>query len=322
MAEPSSRTCLGIEIGGTKLQIVAGDSAGRITHRWRATTDRARGGPGICEQILQGIAELKPRTQPLAIGVGFGGPIDSKTGRISRSHQIDGWESFPLAQWITEQTGLPVRADNDANMAALAEATCGAGRGDDPVFYFNLGSGVGGGLIIGGRVFHGLPPGEAEFGHVRLDRSGQTVESRCSGWAIDGRLRSAAQSSPQGILGRMIGRTPGGEARHLASALAAGDRDAARILDELADDLAFALSHVIHLLHPAVLVMGGGLSLVGEPLRTAIAQALPRHVMEAFLPAPPLRLAALGEDSVPVGALLLAGELLESSGNRAAPADP
>jgi glucokinase len=322
MAEPSSRTCLGIEIGGTKLQIVTGDSAGHITHRWRATTDRARGSPGICEQILQGIAELKPRTLPLAIGVGFGGPIDSNTGRISRSHQIDGWESFPLARWIAEQTGLPVRADNDANTAALAEATCGAGRGDDPVFYFNLGSGVGGGMIIRGRVFHGLPPGEAEFGHLRLDRSGQTVESRCSGWAIDRRLRSAATADPQSILARAVGPASGGEARHLASSLTARDPAAARIIDELADDLAFALSHVIHLLHPAVLVMGGGLSLVGDPLRRAIELAMSKYVMEAFLPAPPLRLAALGEDAVPVGALLLAGELLESSGNRAAPADP
>lgn len=312
MNDPSSQTTaaaplLGVEIGGTKLQIVVGDDAGRIRHRWRAPADRAGGGPAIARQIEQGLRELQEQFRPRAVGVGFGGPIDWRAGRIRRSHQIDGWEDFPLRDWLHEISGLPVVVDNDANTACLGEATYGAGRGADPVFYVTLGSGVGGGLVAGGHIYHGRPPGEAEFGHLRLDRAGATVESRCSGWAVDRRIRALRERGSSGALARAVGETEGGEARHLPAALAAGDPDAQAILGELAGDLAFALSHAVHLFHPAVIVLGGGLSLIGEPLRAEIASALPQFVMGAFAPGPDVRLAALGEDSVPVGALVLAG---------------
>jgi glucokinase len=300
---------LAIEIGGTKLQIVAGDATGKITRRWRAAADRVRGGPGICEQLRAGLTGIRNGLSPLAVGVGFGGPIDFRTGRIARSHQIHGWEGFELKPWLEQQTGLPVATENDANTAALAEAVVGAGAGASPVFYFNLGSGVGGGIVIDAKIFHGLPPGEAEFGHLRLDRTGGTVESRCSGWSVDQRIRAAAETHPNGPLARLLEPTPGGEAKHLPAALAQRDATAQSILTELADDIAFALSHVVHLIHPAVIVMGGGLSLIGEPLRNAVAEALPGHVMEAFHPVPPVRLAMLAEDAVPVGALILASQL-------------
>jgi glucokinase len=185
---------------------------------------------------------------------------------------------------------------------------CGAGAGDDadPLFYVTLGSGVGGGLVAGGRIYHGASPGEAEFGHLRLDRDGATVESRCSGWAVDARIRRLREEEPNSLLARNLPSAPGGEAKLLAPALAAGDPAAGRVVREVAADLAFALSHAVHLFHPKIIVLGGGLSLVGDPLRTAVAAHLPLHLMEAFLPGPDVRLAALGEDAVPVGALCLA----------------
>jgi glucokinase len=103
-----------------------------------------------------------------------------------------------------------------------------------------------------------------------------------------------------------------GEARHLAAALKENDPVAHNILNDTAEDLAFALSHVVHLCHPQVIVIGGGLSLVGEPLRAAVASALPRFVMHAFHPVPAIALAGLGEDSVPTGALLLAKQAAQS----------
>ena len=96
----------------------------------------------------------------------------------------------------------------------------------------------------------------------------------------------------------------------MPQALAAGDAAAHQIVQEVADDLAFALSHVTHLFHPEVIVLGGGLSLIGEPLRAAVAAKLPRLVMEVFHGGPPIKLAALGEDAVPVGALLLANTVV------------
>ena len=300
------RSFLGIEIGGTKLQLVAGDADARITARRRFTVDKARGGAGIREQIAAALPKLMDLAKPAAIGVGFGGPVDSATGQICCSHQIEGWSEFPLGEWLRGLTGLPVTVDNDANTAALGEALRGAGVGSNPVFYVTLGSGVGGGLVVAGRIYHGAKPGEAEIGHVRLDKSGVTIEQRCAGWAVDRKIREACQREPRSPLAQLTADADHGEARALAPALAQGDALAWRILDEVADDLAFGLSHVTQLMNPEVIVLGGGLSLVGEPLRAAVASALKRYVMEAFAPGPRVALAGLGEDAVPTGALLLA----------------
>ena len=297
---------LGIEIGGTKLQLVAGDAQGGILGRRRLTVDPARGGAGIREQIAATLPELVAEFQPRAIGVGFGGPVDGATGQICCSHQVAGWTDFPLGEWLRSRAGLPVAVDNDANTAALGEAHRGAGVGCDPVFYVTLGSGVGGGLVVDGRIYHGAKPGEAELGHVRLDRSGATVESRCSGWAVDAKIRAAALLEPRSVLAQLTADADRGQARALAPALRGHCPVAEAILRETAGDLAFALSHVVHLFHPQVIVLGGGLSLVGEPLRAAVTEALGAFIMEAFAPGPQIRLAGLDEDSVPVGALLLA----------------
>lgn len=297
---------LGIEIGGTKLQLVTGDSAGRITERCRLSVHTADGAGGIRAQIEEALPQLLGKHAILGAGVGFGGPVNWRTGRIACSHQIKGWSEFDLANWLSKLTGAPVFADNDANVAALGEAWLGAGVGVNPAFYTTLGSGVGGGLVLDGTIYHGETPGESELGHLRLDRIGTTLESRCSGWAVDARIRESNRQYPQSLLSRLCGNTVGGEARHLGAALEQSDAKARRILEETAADLAYGLSHVVHLFHPAVIILGGGLSHVGEPLRVAVQAALAPQVMEVFQPGPPIRLAALGEDAVPVGALRLA----------------
>ena len=304
---------LGLEIGGTKLQIVTGNASAQILDRRRLAVDPARRGAGIREHIKATLAELVPAAKPAAIGVGFGGPVDWKTGEICRSHQIEGWTDFKLRDWLQTLSGLPVCVDNDANTATFGEALHGAGVGLNPVFYVTLGSGVGGGLVVDGRIYHGARPGEAEIGHVRLDRKGTIVESRCSGWAVDARIRQLKTTDPASLLAKLIGDSTGGEARYLAPALEQGDPAAKRVLTETAEDLAFGLSHVVQLFHPEVIILGGGLSLTGEPLRAAVERALRAFTMAAFAPGPQIRLAALGEDAVTVGAL----ELARSAGSEA-----
>jgi glucokinase len=295
-----------VEIGGSKLQMAVGDPAGGLRRRVRLEVDRALGAEGIRAQIQAHLTALCREARPAGIGVGFGGPIEWRSGRICCSHHIEGWSDFLLGPWLHSLTGLPVSADNDANVAALGEARSGAGRGHSTVFYVTLGSGVGGGLVAGGAIFHGAAPGEAEIGHVRLDRDSATVESRCAGWAVDRQIRAWIERHPGGTLAQLAGASPGGEARHLRAALDLGDEAARRLLLETAEDLAFGLSHVTHLMHPEIVVIGGGLSLVGEPLRQAVAEALPQFVMEAFRPGPQIALASLGEDAVPMGAIHLA----------------
>jgi glucokinase len=300
---------LGIEIGGTKLQLVAGDGHGNIRDRLRFSVASQLGAIGIREQIEQAVPDLARKHNPAAIGVGFGGPVDWKSGKICRSHQIEGWSEFDLAGWLQSFSGIPAAVDNDGNVAALGEASLGAARGLSPAFYVTLGSGVGGGLVVDHEIYHGAPPGESEIGHVRLDRQGTTVESRCSGWAVDQQIREIAKREPQGMLARLCQGTAGGQASHLVEALRDGDAAANRILRETAEDLAFGLSHAVHLFHPRIIVLGGGLSKVGEPLRAAVERALPGFIMAAFAPGPRLALSSLQEDAVTTGALILASRL-------------
>ena len=298
-------TRIGIEIGGTKQQIIAGDNQGNIVDRCRFGMEPNANASDIQKRITEELPKLITAHQPERIGVGFGGPVDISQGKVATSHQIEGWSGFPLRDWLHDLSGLPVVIENDANSAALAEAVRGAGRGFNPAFYMNMGSGVGGGLIINGKIYHGTAPGEVEFGHLRLDPDGTTVEDRCSGWAVDNAIRDAAKNNPDCPLAQLLGKETGGEAKHLAESLAQDDPVAQDILDTLTHDLAFALSHVTHLFHPQVIILGGGLSLVGAPLRKGIEKKLPQFLMETYGNGPEIKLAELTEDAVPVGALLL-----------------
>lgn len=307
---------LGIEIGGSKLQLVTDDATGQIVQRFRYAIDPARGAEAILAQLADTIGQLAER--PAAIGVGFGGPVDWQTGHIATSHQVSGWAGFDLAGWLRQQVpGAVVHLENDSNVAALAEARRGVATGFGHVFYVTLGSGVGGGMVVGGQLYHGIRPGEAEIGHLWLvppsdDFAGQTIEQTISGWAIDAQIRDLLPQLPDdSVLKKLVTDFHqqgfyGGEAKFLHTAYEQSDPVARMLIEQIGSVLALGLSHVIHLFHPDAIVLGGGLSLIGEPLRAAVRQALPRFVMNAFHPAPLVLLAGLGENAVPTGALVLA----------------
>ena len=125
---------IGIEIGGTKLQIVTSDETGQIQQRHRFTVDKEQGATGILHHIEETLRQLP--AQPSFVGVGFGGPVDWRTGRIATSHQVEGWSGFDLAGWLRERTGAAdIRIENDANVAALGEAARGVGSSFSHVFY-------------------------------------------------------------------------------------------------------------------------------------------------------------------------------------------
>ncbi len=125
----------------------------------------------------------------LLLACGMAQEIDRVTGKVLVSYQIEGWSGFPLKEWLGDLTGVPTVVDNDANVAALGEALHGAGKNYDNVFYVTLGSGVGSGIVFDKNIYHGAFPGEAEMGHIRLDKTGRTIESACSGWAVDKKIR-------------------------------------------------------------------------------------------------------------------------------------
>lgn len=299
---------VGIEIGGTKLQIATGDpSTGNIEQIFRYQVDKTQGASGILaqiEQILQALPYPASR-----IGIGFGGPVNRATGVIATSHQIGGWSGFELLQWFKDRFDASVLMDNDANVAALGEAHFGTGKDYKRFFYITLGSGVGGGLVCNGALYHGNVPGEAEVGLLQLDREGNSLESFCSGWALDAKIRALLPSLPsESPLKQLVGSQQSGEAQFLLPALIQGDPYAAELLQEYADTLAWGLSHVVHLFNPQIIVLGGGVSLIGEALRVRVREALPKYLVKAFQPGPLVALAELKEEAVLVGALCLLGK--------------
>jgi glucokinase len=199
-----------------------------------------------------------------------------------------------------------VVVDNDANVAALGEALYGAGKDFRNVFYITIGSGVGSGLVIEGKIYHGKSPGEMEFGHVRLDKQGKTVQSSCAGWAVDEKIRKATKEFPESKLAVLAKDLKQNEAIILADALKAFDPVAVKIFESTTEDFAFGLSHAIHLLHPDVVILGGGLSLIGEPLRKSVQEKVKHFLMEAFHPGPAIELSGLKENAVTIGAIGLA----------------
>jgi len=317
VAEGLVPAALGIEIGGTKLQSAVVAADGRVLMRRSDRVDPAGGAEGIRTVLaaqIAGIVDDAAGNQLAirAVGIGFGGPVNREQGVVATSFHVGGWSDFPLAAWVAEQVrdslgAVPIVLENDSNAATLSEALVGAGRGARVVVYSNAGSGIGSGLVIDGRLYRGRASGEMELGHLRLIPGGGILEDSSAGWAIDRAVRGAVAAEPAGALARAAtatGAVP--SARLLPTALTAGDATAQRILDVAAGHYAHALSHVVHLLNPDVIVLGGGVATIGEPWRGSVERQLEGFLMAPLRPSPPVRLAALGEDVVPVGAALSA----------------
>jgi glucokinase len=292
---------LGIEIGGTKLQLGVGPGDGALAGLWRGTVAPAAGADGIRQQIAAAVPELLAksgveRSHLKGVGIGFGGPVDDATRTVIKSHQIAGWDGFPLADWIGEISGLPAVLGNDADVAGLAEALFGAGKGLSPIFYITIGSGIGGGLIVNGEIFRGCGRGAAEIGHLRVEHifdAPLALEESASGWGI---AQRAALKMKRHLT-----------AEQVAEAARAGNEEARMVLDHSWLYLAEAICHVIALLCPRRIVIGGGVSLMGEellfqPLRKSVAW----NVFKPFAGCYDIVPAALGEEVVVHGALALA----------------
>jgi glucokinase len=250
--------------------------------------------------------------------VGFGGPTDDATQSVVKSHHIAGWTGFPLAAWLSDVIGLSTVICNDADVACLAEASFGAGKGLSPVFYMTVGTGIGGGLVLDGEMYRGCGRGAMEVGHLRpvypLRPSvghDEILEDWAAGWGIgragQDRERSGADVS---AIRRAAGDGPiTGKA--VAQAACLGDPVALGIIDDAVQALAEGLCSVIKLLCPRRIIIGGGVSLIGEELLfRPLRQYVAGRGMAAFAGVTDIVPAALGEEVVVHGALALARQKL------------
>lgn len=307
---------LGIEIGGTKLQLGVGDGqSSDVIELARESIHPAAGAAGILDQIERLGTRLIRQHGIDRVGIGFGGPVDATLGRAVKSHQVDGWDDFPLVDWCQHRLGLPAVIGNDCDVAALAEADFGAGQGKQSVFYVTVGTGVGGGFVCDGRLYGRGRPAVAEIGHMRpgltADQPNMTVESLASGWGIAetarARLEDATGDDAVDLERRCEGDAQRLTAELVAQAAADGNVLAEDVLQFACRVLGWAIAQVITLLAPEVVVVGGGVSLIGKqlffvPLRREVA----RYVFPPLIDAYAIKPAALGETVVVQGALRLA----------------
>ncbi len=336
---------MGIEIGGTKLQLGVGTgSSSELIALERRTVDLSRGALGILDQIEQAGSLLLQRHPIQRIGIGFGGPIDSRTGAVRKSHQVEGWDNFPLTEWCRKVFDRPTVMGNDCDVAALAEAIFGAGKKCDSLFYVTVGTGIGGGLVVDRQIFGTDRPAIAEIGHLRpgLQAEGpeETLESLAAGPGIaaaaQARLTGVVQSSLDllrshgepdrqrlkqfllhvreaereffaDLLARCNGDPERLTSKMVAQAAAEGNEVAEDVLKHAVRALGWGIAQVITLLAPEIVVVGGGVSLIGEqfffdPLRKAVADYLFPPLLGSYQITP----AQLGEEVVVHGALALA----------------
>ena len=226
--------------------------------------------------------------------------------------QISGWSDFPLKTYLEEKTGLPVRVYNDTDAATWGEYRLGAGRGTRNFFYTNIGSGVGGGAVLNGQLYLAQGRGSMEFGQsytVGAADTAERVEALCSGWAVEHCLRQA-KIPPASVLSAKQQEIL--TCQDWAEAIRSEDAYACALLDRHAYRFSVGLSNVIALLDPEVLVIGGGVALLGEPLLSRLRTQTERLVYGIYRGSYRIETAKLQEDAVPLGVLRLLAEETEA----------
>ena len=279
------RVVVGVDIGGTKVAAGLVNGEGEILARNRTpmlTTGAPSNGLTAVSTAIRGLfTDASSQNQIAAIGICAPGPLNPTTGVIINPPNLPIWHNYPLAEEMRRAYKVPIRVDNDANAAALAEAKWGAGRGYRNIFYATVGTGIGTGIILDGRIFHGKTGAAAEGGHLGIDYNGPLcncgkhgcIETLAAGPAIARRARHKLEQNPKSVLWEMAG----GDIQAVSSEMvgrahALNDPVAKEVMRETLDLLAYWLGSIIDLLEPDAIVIGGGVSSLLAPFLDEIRE--------------------------------------------------
>jgi glucokinase len=308
------RSAIGIDIGGTKVGALLISEDGEVLAEERADTPRDDVDATL--EVVYRLADLLgERDQPAAIGVGAAGMVDAEAGMLRFAPNLD-WTEVPVRDLVAKRTELPCVLDNDANAAAWGEYRFGAGRGHRDLLVVTVGTGIGGGIVSGGRLLRGAHGFAAEIGHIIVEPGGPWCgcgnrgcwEQVASGQALDRAAREAAQSRPDSLIADLAG-THAPVGRHVWEAARQRDRMATSILEEVGRRLGEGIAGLVNVLDPEAVVIGGGVVDIGDlllaPARKAFVAAVeaPDHRPEV-----PLVPARLGNRAGAIGAAALALE--------------
>ncbi|MCC6698734.1 MAG: ROK family glucokinase [Candidatus Hydrogenedentes bacterium] len=307
---------VGVDLGGTNVKTAVVARNGRLLGKDSRPT-RATEGPDVVIDTMVASVELALEHAGVdpsdlrAVGVGAPGPMNWRTGVVFSPPNLPGWSDVPLAELMSERLSVPVFVDNDANVACWGEFWSGAGREVDSLVCLTLGTGVGGGIVVGGRLVRGIDGTAAEIGHICVMRDGRACNCGAKGCleayaSVTGMVRTALEGIDAGrptMLTRMCGGDPALiDGKMISDALQQGDEFAAWVMRETAIWLGTGIGSLINLLNPEMVVLCGGMIAAGDvlfdPIReTALAQSFEVPGQRAqIVPA------GLGADSGVIGA--------------------
>lgn len=304
----------GIDLGGTTVKIAYFDETGGMLDKWEIPTVTANGGGQILPDIAGSIRRYLenhriPDASILGLGIGVPGPVNAK-GVVNKCINL-GWGVFNIAQELTRLTGFPVKAGNDANVAALGEFWKGGGQGCDNMVFVTLGTGVGGGIVVEGNLLHGAHGSGAEIGHLVLNRE-ETVPCNCGKFgcveqycSATGIVRLAKLYLARTDIPSTLRNSEPLTCKDIFDAGKAGDAAALAILDQVYAYMGEFLGNVCSTVNPEVVVIGGGVSKAGDMLLKGIEPYFHKYVFHAAGGAR-FALASLGNDAGAYGAFKLA----------------
>jgi glucokinase len=316
MAQHTKRegAIIGVDVGGTKVAAGLVDRDGKILSQVRQPMV-ARGEPEAALKAVTSAIDSLSCEMSYAqatdrgfqgIGICAPGPLDPQTGVVINPPNLPCWRNFPLAAKVAEIYHVPVKLDNDANAAALAETRWGAARGYRYVFYATVGTGIGTGIVLDGQIYHGLTGAAGEGGHMSIDYRGPIcgcgkhgcIEAFAAGPAIGARARLAAEKSQHSMMLDLAqGKIEDVTSETVGRAFVAGDSLAREILQETAGFLTAWLGNVVDLLDPDVIVMGGGVAAMLGPFFDEIKHGLPQWCVNSGVSGIPLRMAHYRADA-------------------------
>ena len=308
---------IAVDLGGTNIRAVRGTAAGHILARASHRTQAIDGEAAVMQRIIQAVREVWPEDgSARAIGISAPGPLDPWKGVIIYAPNLPGWRDVPLRDEIMQAFHVPTRLGNDANLAALAEYRFGAGRGYKDMIYLTLSTGIGGGVICGGRLLLGAKGFAAELGHMSVDLNGPRcncgnigcIEAIAAGPAIAKAAVTRIQAGEHSAIPDLVsGNLADVSAETVGQAAQMGDALALSVVLNAGRAIGAAIVNLLHAFNPGIVICGGGLTRMGDLLMQPIRQTMIERASDRDYWVD-IVLASLGDDVALLGALALAAE--------------
>jgi len=308
---------IAIDLGGTQIRAALADQGGRLLARFDQPTQAQTGPEAVLNRIVATVDRVwtDRSQQPVtAAGVSAPGPLNPWTGVVYTAPNLPGWDHYPLKEKLEARLGVPVQLGNDANLGALGELHFGAGQGVSDMIYMTISTGIGGGVICGGKLLLGADGIAGEIGHQIVVAGGPVcscgnrgcLEALASGRSIARNAINALQQGRHSLITELVnGKLEAVTARIVAQAAAAGDPLSQHLLDEAGYYIGIGIANLLNLFNPRRVVLGGGVTRAGELLFAPIRRAVQTNALPIFTERVEIVPAALGDDVVLYGALAL-----------------